>query len=330
MPCGRMMARGSSEGSENGSSFVATSLTQSVEPGSGTSSTLIPASAYQPSLVAIAKGAPAEVTVFAHQPTRTFVSAAVAADHGSATPTNATAANASVGPRFIIASLIIVMSPRCSDIVLEAVDDEILSGDEAGLGSCQEDDKLRHVVRFADAAQRDAGPRDLRPAVARQRIAELGLDDPGTDRIDEDRRSELLGERACHPEDPGLRRGIGKAAHRGRDAAGIGVERRHRSDAAAALLQHDRRDGANVIEAALQVDRDGAVELRLLDLEDTLRLRLAGVVEEEIDAAPVSPDLAGNRLRTVEQRDIRFEDQRRPTDLADLRRGALHLGDEQI
>src|SRR5437667_4967526 len=133
MPCGRMMARGSSEGSENGSSFVATSLTQSVEPGRGTSSTLIPASAYQPSLVAIAKGAPAEVTVFAHQPTRRFVSAE-AADHGSATPTNATAAIANVGTRFIIASLVIVISSPCSDIVLKAVDDESLPGDEAGLG----------------------------------------------------------------------------------------------------------------------------------------------------------------------------------------------------
>src|SRR6266851_2216139 len=201
MPCGRMMARGSSEGSENGSSFVATSLTQSVEPGSGTSSTLIPASAYQPSLVAIAKGAPAEVTVFAHQPTRTLVSAAAAEDHASATPTTATAANANVGPRFIIASLVIVMSPRCSDIVLKAIHDEILPCDEAGLGSRQEDDELRHVVRPADAAQRDAGACDLRTAAARQRIAELGFDDPGTDRIDEDRRSKLLGERACHPED---------------------------------------------------------------------------------------------------------------------------------
>src|SRR5882672_9812813 len=117
-----MIASGSSEGSENGSSPVATSLTQSVEPGSGTSSTLIPASAYQPSLVAIAKGAPAEVTVFAHQPTRTFVSAAAAEDHGSpAAPSNAAAANASAGTRFIIASLIIVIPFRSNTGALARV-----------------------------------------------------------------------------------------------------------------------------------------------------------------------------------------------------------------
>src|SRR6185437_4892001 len=84
-----MMASGSSEGSAKGSSLVATSLTQSVDPGTGTSSTLIPASAYQPSLVAMAKGAPAEVMVLAHQPTRTVVCAA--ADIGAATASSASA-----------------------------------------------------------------------------------------------------------------------------------------------------------------------------------------------------------------------------------------------
>src|SRR5438128_8207853 len=104
-----MIANGSSDGSENGSSPVATSLTQSVEPGRGTSSTLIPASAYQPSLVAIAKGAPAEVTVFAHQPTRRFVSAAAAADQTKcADPRSEATANDSAGMRLVIASLIIV------------------------------------------------------------------------------------------------------------------------------------------------------------------------------------------------------------------------------
>src|SRR3954469_17685187 len=52
---------------------------QSVEPGSGISSTLSPASAYQPILVAIANGAAADVTPRAHQPTFTEVSAACAA-----------------------------------------------------------------------------------------------------------------------------------------------------------------------------------------------------------------------------------------------------------
>src|SRR5258707_7585707 len=85
-----MMATGSIEGWEYGMSRVATLLTQSVEPGSGTSSTLKPP--YQPNLLAIANGAAAELTVRAHQPTRTVVcacacpatAAAVAANNAAA------------------------------------------------------------------------------------------------------------------------------------------------------------------------------------------------------------------------------------------------------
>src|SRR5262245_40626077 len=73
-----MMARGSADGLENGSSLVATSFTQSVDPGSGTSSTLMPPFSNQPILVAIANGDAAELTVLAHQPTRTVSSCALA------------------------------------------------------------------------------------------------------------------------------------------------------------------------------------------------------------------------------------------------------------
>ncbi len=54
---------------------MATVFTQSVEPGSGTSCTLMPPFSNQPSLVAMANGAAADDTVRAHQPTRTVVSA---------------------------------------------------------------------------------------------------------------------------------------------------------------------------------------------------------------------------------------------------------------
>src|SRR3954469_22355488 len=70
-----MTASGSIEGSEEVTLRGATVFTQSVEPGRGTSSTLKPACANQPILVAIAKGAAAEETVRAHQPTFTVVCA---------------------------------------------------------------------------------------------------------------------------------------------------------------------------------------------------------------------------------------------------------------
>src|SRR5438128_3088120 len=72
------MAAGSDsiEGREYGRSPVATSFTQSVDPATGTSCTLMPAGAYQPFFVAIAKGAAAEVMVRAQKPTLTTDSAA--------------------------------------------------------------------------------------------------------------------------------------------------------------------------------------------------------------------------------------------------------------
>src|SRR5437763_17172319 len=75
MPCWRMIATGSIDGTPYCTSLVATAFTQSVEPGIGTSSTLMPSLANQPSLVAIAYGAAADDTVFAHQATRTVVCA---------------------------------------------------------------------------------------------------------------------------------------------------------------------------------------------------------------------------------------------------------------
>jgi hypothetical protein len=55
-----MMASASIEGRPYGMSRLATAFTQSVEPGFGTSSTLMPAAAHQPIPVATAKGATAD------------------------------------------------------------------------------------------------------------------------------------------------------------------------------------------------------------------------------------------------------------------------------
>src|SRR5215470_7101204 len=75
-----MIASGSTDGSEIWTSLVATSFTQSVEPGRGTSSTLMPSFSNQPIFCAMANGAAAELTVLAHQPTRTVWTSAHAGD----------------------------------------------------------------------------------------------------------------------------------------------------------------------------------------------------------------------------------------------------------
>ena len=68
---------GSTLGSANATSLVATAWVHAEDPASGTSSTFSPAALYQPIFIAMANGAAAEETVLAHQPTRTFVSAGV-------------------------------------------------------------------------------------------------------------------------------------------------------------------------------------------------------------------------------------------------------------
>src|SRR5262245_55045742 len=80
-----MIGSGSTEGSDACSSLVATSFTQSVEPGSGTRSTLMPSFSNQPSLLAMAKGAAAELIVLAHQPTRMVCTWALAVPEEAAT-----------------------------------------------------------------------------------------------------------------------------------------------------------------------------------------------------------------------------------------------------
>src|SRR5438045_9694391 len=98
-----MIASGSTDGSDTCTSLVATSFTQSVEPGSGTSSTLIPAFSNQPSLVATANGAAAELIVLAHQPTRMVRTSANA---GAAAAIDPRISTATMALRFITGYLL--------------------------------------------------------------------------------------------------------------------------------------------------------------------------------------------------------------------------------
>ena len=72
----------------------------------------------------------------------------------------------------------------------------------------------------------------------------------------------------------------------------------------AVLLQHDRRGGVDVVEAAFQIDRDGAVEFLLLDLEDALGIGRAGIVQQEIDVAPFAGDIGHHLVGAGERGDV--------------------------
>src|SRR3978361_21898 len=70
-----MISTGSIEGTLNGKSPVATSFTQSVDPGSGVTIPLAPRSPNQPIFCATAYGDAPALIVLAHHPTRIVVSA---------------------------------------------------------------------------------------------------------------------------------------------------------------------------------------------------------------------------------------------------------------
>src|ERR1700722_16337428 len=116
MPCGRSVPTGSIEGRLEGFSPVPPYLTQSLDPASGTSSTLKPPN--QPYLLAIANGAAAEVMVLAQKPTRT-VSSAFAFPAASAT----SAAAAISIQRFIVS-----LSPPCFPAIFSPTDPRTAPG----------------------------------------------------------------------------------------------------------------------------------------------------------------------------------------------------------
>ncbi len=86
----------------------------------------------------------------------------------------------------------------------------------------------------------------------------------------------------------------------------------------------------DVVEAAFQVDRDGAVEFLLLDLQDALGIGSAGIVQQEIDHAPLPCDIGHHLMGARERGDVGLVGERLSAQRLDLARGALHLGLEQV
>src|ERR1700738_3819162 len=144
---------------------------------------------------------------------------------------------------------------------LEAVDGEMLSGHEDVRIGSKISNEAGDVLRHADPAHGDSRYQ-LRFAALDQIPQQVGCNHARTDRVDRDLRSELLGERACQPEDAGFGGSIGVLADGTGDPARQGVQRRHGNDPSAFFLgQHGGCGGVDKIEAAFQGDSDGAIEL---------------------------------------------------------------------
>jgi hypothetical protein len=136
--------------------------------------------------------------------------------------------------------------------------------------------------------------------------------------------------RARHAKDAGFGRGVGKAADRRRDTARQRVQGGDGGDPPAALREHQRRRGVDVVEAAFQVDRDRAVILILGNVEDALGLRLAGIVQQEVNAAEGGLDFGHNLSGAREVRGIGLEAQDAPAQRLDLAARSVHLFRQQV
>src|SRR4029453_257891 len=94
-------------------------------------------------------------------------------------------------------------APPASTRPLEAVDHEVLAGDEAGFRGGEEGHELGDVGWRAEPIEHDA-LLHLLAARAGQAVAELGLDHAGADGVDHDLGPELLGQRPRESQDAGL------------------------------------------------------------------------------------------------------------------------------
>lgn len=97
---------------------------------------------------------------------------------------------------------------------------------------------------------------------------------------------------------PGLGRSIGKAADCCRHPARKCIQRGHGDNASGPLALHVGGAVLDVVEAALEVDRDGAVEFLFRDFKDALRCGTPRIIEQEIQPPPLCDDLGDDFART--------------------------------
>src|ERR1700687_241655 len=86
----------------------------------------------------------------------------------------------------------------------------------------------------------------------------------------------------------------------------------------------------NEVEAALEIDRDRAVESRLGDFKNWLWVRRARIVQEHVELSPFRVDLFDDRMRAGKIAHIGPEGQRALAPRLDIARGCCHLPLQEI
>jgi len=158
------------------------------------------------------------------------------------------------------------------------------AGAVLGQRAGKEHDAASHVRGLADAVQRDLVQDPLHAVFGDQALVDVGGDEPRRDAVDADAvDAHLACHRAGQTQHAGLRGRVMRPAENAPAAL-----RGHRGDAhdrAGAGRAHRRQHGLRHVEGAAQADVEHRVVVGGRDVAHLARLRDAGVVHEDVDAA---------------------------------------------
>src|SRR3954447_6807268 len=141
------------------------------------------------------------------------------------------------------------------------------AGDVAGLLPAQVRDEVGDVADPAVAADGDPGDERGLALALQGSAGDVGVDQPGSDRVDRDPvGAQLAGERSGEAEFGGLGGGVGDPAEDA--AAPLGRDRGEEHDATEAALGHAGRQAAGDVEGTADVDGEDAVPLLAADLQE--------------------------------------------------------------
>src|SRR5581483_5290005 len=168
--------------------------------------------------------------------------------------------------------------------------------------------------------------------VGRQALRHRGIDEAGRDRVHRDLPARVLAcDRLRQADHRRLRGRIVRLAgipHHADDRGDI-------NDAAEALLRHRLQDRLGAVERAVEIHLKDQVPVLLAHPQQEAVARDAGIVDEDVDPAPLLEDLVDHRLDVARVGDVHLEIERAAAELLDRGDGlfgapGIQIGDDDV